>query len=91
MTCVMPMLVNKGSTSTKEERKTMVDTFLCGASKNTRRIIIKFMTMTNSMRTGRRRAGSLGSPDHPQDIPVEFKCASVEQHIFSLEIMTNIE
>ena len=49
MTCVKPMLVNKGSTSTKEERKTMVDTFLCGASKNTRRIIIKFMTMTNSM------------------------------------------
>ena len=49
MTCVMPMLVNKGSTSTKEERKTMVDTFLCGASKNTRRIIIKFMTMPNSI------------------------------------------
>ena len=49
MTCVMPMLVNKGSTSTKEERKTMVDTFLCGASKNTRRIIIKFMTLANSM------------------------------------------
>ena len=49
MTCVMPMLVNKGSTSTKEERKIMVDTFLCGASKNARRIIINFMTMLNSM------------------------------------------
>ena len=49
MACVMPMLVNKGSTSTIEERKTMVDTFLCGASRITRPININRSTIWKSM------------------------------------------
>ena len=49
MACVMPMLVNKGSTSTIEERKTMVDTFLCGASRIARPITINRSTIRKSM------------------------------------------
>ena len=48
MACVMPMLVNKGSTSTIEERKTMVDTFLCGASRIARPITINRVTIRKS-------------------------------------------
>ena len=49
MPCVMLMLVNKGSTSTIEERKTMVDTFLCGASRIARPITINRSTIRKSM------------------------------------------
>ena len=49
MACVMPMLVNKGSTSTIEERKTMVDTFLCRVWRNARPITINRSTIGKGM------------------------------------------